>query len=238
MSAARPDAVVVAAYGKILPMQVLEIPPKGSYNIHASLLPELRGAAPINWAIINGLHVTGVTIMKMDEGLDTGDMLLKEEMPINPEDTSGTLGDKLSVIGARMIVKALADLEAGRLVPLRQEHEKATYAPMLKKETGLIDWSRPAVEIERQIRGLDPWPGAYAMFGGKTVRVWKAEVGGAAPEPGGGVIIGAGKEGIAVATADGTLLITELQLEGGRRMSARDYLAGHKVSKGERFTAR
>jgi methionyl-tRNA formyltransferase len=257
-----PDVFVVAAYGQILPKQVLEIPPKGCYNVHASLLPAYRGAAPINWAIIRGERVTGVTIMRMDEGMDTGDMLMKEEEPIFPVDTAGSLTARLARLGADMIVRALDDLERGRLRPVKQDSALASYAPMLKKQTGLIDWARPAAEIERLVRGLDPWPGAYTTLHGEVIKVWKAEVKDNTPtlpsplkgeglnspplrggdkEEGGdmltkpGVIISAGKDGIAVATGEGVLVIKEVQHGGGRRMAAYEYLAGHKIEKGAKL---
>lgn len=234
VAAARPDVIVVAAFGQILPKAVLDIPPKGCINIHASILPGYRGAAPINWAIIRGEQKTGVTIMKMDIGMDTGDMLMVEEEPIRPDDTAGTLTGRLSGLGAEMIVKALAELEAGRLKGIPQDNGKATYAPMLKKEMGLIDWSKPAAEIERLVRGLDPWPGAYTMRGGETLKVWSAAAGaGRNSVP--GEVAGAGREGITVCSGDGALVIKEVQAAGGRRMPVFEYLAGHKVTKGERL---
>ena len=231
-----PDAIVVAAFGQILPKTVLDIPKSGCYNVHASLLPKYRGAAPINWAIINGEESTGVTIMKMDVGMDTGEMLLKEEEPILPDDTAGTLTERLAAMGARLMVKALKELEAGVLHGTPQDSGKATYASMLKKEMGRIDWTRPAVEIERLVRGLNPWPGAYTVVKGETLKIWKAAVKGEDESPAtSGEVIDAGKDGILVACGPGALLIQELQPAGGRRMKASEYLAGHPIRPSERL---
>ena len=230
---ARPDAVVVAAYGQILPTTVLDIPALGCYNVHASLLPGYRGAAPINWCIINGETVTGVTIIRMDPGMDTGDMLLKADEPVLPADTAGSLTKRLSSLGAGLIVRALDNLSG--LSHEEQDNDKATYAPMLKKETGRIDWTRPAVDIERLVRGLDPWPGAYSERGADRIKIWGAK---ALPDETSmmpGTVAGSGRDGITVAAGTGALLVTELQGPGGRRMSARDYLAGHKMKTGEGF---
>ena len=235
VAAAKPDLAVVAAFGQILPKAVLDIPTRGCLNTHASLLPAYRGAAPINWAIINGEERTGVTIMQMDVGMDTGDMLLKAEEPILPDDTAGSLTGRLSKVGAALIVKAIEELEAGRLTPVKQDPDKATYAPLLKKEMGLVDWSRPAPEIERLIRGLDPWPGAYTSRGTDVLKLWKATTSDIKADGEPGSIVDAGREGIFVNTGSGVLVIKELQGPGGRRMSAPEYLAGHKISKGERL---
>ena len=232
IAAARPDVMVVAAFGQILPKSLLDIPPKGCLNVHASVLPKLRGAAPINWAIINGDTNTGVTIMKMDVGMDTGDMLMVETETIAPDDTAGRLTTRLSAVGSRMIVEALASLEAGSLNPVKQDPVEATYAPLLKKETGLIDWSRPAADVDRLVRGLDPWPGAYTKLEGETLKVWRVEVTDADTSGLPGEVVESGKHGIAVVTGAGVARITELQLGGGRRMKAADYLTGHRVEVG------
>ena len=234
---AAPELIVVAAFGQILPKSVLDIPPMGCLNVHASILPKYRGAAPINWAIINGEAVTGVTIMRMDVGMDTGDMLLVAEEPIHPDDTAGSLTGRLSTLGAGLIVKAIEELAAGRLTGTKQDDDKATYAPLLKKDTGRIDWTKQAAGIERLIRGLDPWPGAYTTLGGETLKVWRASVYDAVPfngEP--GDVLETNKNGIKVMTGDGVLVLKELQGQGGRRMAAHEYLAGHRVEKGERLT--
>jgi methionyl-tRNA formyltransferase len=228
-----PDALVVAAFGQILPKALLEIPRLGNFNVHASLLPKYRGAAPINWAIINGEADTGVTIMLMDEGMDTGAMLATAVEPILPEDTADTLTAKLSRVGAELIVKALAEFEAGLLKPVSQDNYQATYAPILKKEMGRIDWAKPAVEIERTVRGLDPWPGAYTSLSGKMLHIWRAAVAPVDNLSPAGMVVSAGKDGIVVATGEGALVIEELQPEGGRRMKTSEYLAGHKIAPGE-----
>ena len=236
ISGARPDAIVVAAFGQILPKSVLDIPQKGCFNVHASLLPRYRGAAPINWAIINGDGVTGITIMRMDEGLDTGDMLLMEEEPILPTDTAGTLGARLSAIGARMAVAVLSMLAAGTVKGVKQDGALSTYAPMLKKDMGLIDWTRPAEYIERIVRGLDPWPGAFTVMRGGTLKVWGVAVASAHGSPGRpGEVISAGAEGIVVSAGDGAVALREIQPAGKRRMAAREFLAGHAVAAGERI---
>lgn len=233
---AGPDALVVAAFGQILPKALLDIPRLGNFNVHASLLPKYRGAAPINWAIVNGEADTGITIMLMDEGMDTGGMLTAVKEPILPEDTAQTLTAKLSRIGAELIVKALAEFETGRLKPVSQDNSQATYAPILKKELGKIDWTKPAREIERTVRGLDPWPGAFTYLTGKMLHIWKAKTAPSRllepPSPA-GEVISADKNGIIVATGEGALIIEELQPEGGRRMKASEYLAGHKIATGE-----
>ncbi len=253
-----PDALVVAAFGQILPKAILDIPRLGCFNIHASLLPAYRGAAPINRAIINGDERTGITIMLMDEGMDTGAILMAGEEPILPDDTAGTLTERLSRIGAGLIVKTLEEFGAGRLKPVPQDDTRATCAPILKKETGKIDWTKTARGIERMVRGLDPWPGAYTYRAGKMLRIWKAGVSpsprpspikgegetslpsphsgrGWRTTPGEGEIISADKGGIVVAAGEGAVVIHELQPEGGRRMKASEYLAGHKISPGERL---
>ncbi len=233
---ARPDAIVVAAFGQILPKDVLDIPPMGCFNVHASILPKYRGAAPVNWAIIRGEPVTGVTIMRMDEGMDTGAMLLVEEEPIRPDDTAGALTERLAVLGAGMIVRALELAGNNALVPVAQDGSQATYAPMLKKDNGRVDWNLAAAEIERLVRGLDPWPGAFTRTGGETLRIWGAKIDDSGMFSGApGEVVDVNKNGIKVMTAQGVLVITELQGQGGRRMAAGDYLAGHRIEKGERL---
>jgi methionyl-tRNA formyltransferase len=235
VAAIKPDLAVVAAFGQILPKAVLDIPTRGCLNTHASLLPAYRGAAPINWAIINGEVKTGVTIMQMDVGMDTGDMLLKAEEPILPDDTAGALTERLSKVGAALIVKAIEELEAGRLTPVKQDQALATSAPLLKKEMGLVDWNKPAPDIERLMRGLDPWPGAYTSRGGDILKLWKAGVAGMDADGEPGSVVDSNRDGIFVNTGCGVLVIKELQGTGGRRMTAQEYLAGHKITKGERL---
>ncbi len=179
-----PDVIVVAAYGQILPREILTLPKYGCINIHASLLPAYRGAAPINWAIIRGETETGITIMQMDEGMDTGAILLQESIPIDPEDTAGTLTEKLSQLGAKMITTALPLIDSGKLTPTAQDSSKATLAPLLKKEDGLIDWERSAQEIHNRVRGMSPWPGAYTFLDGKIVKILETAVADGSAEPG------------------------------------------------------
>ncbi|NPA48541.1 MAG: methionyl-tRNA formyltransferase [Thermodesulfobacteria bacterium] len=232
-----PDAIVVAAYGKILPKEILELPPLGCINVHASLLPKFRGAAPINWAIIAGEKETGVTIMQMDEGMDTGDILLMEKIPIAPDETAGTLHDKLSQLGAKLIVKALKDLKEGRLKPRKQPEEGVSYAPMLRKEDGLLDFSRPAEELANLIRGLDPWPTAYAYFRGKLIKFFKPEVS-EEKEGSPGEILGLEDGALLVGTGKGVLKVREVQLEGKKKISAEEFFRGYRPGVGEKFTSR
>ncbi len=174
LSALKPDAIIVVGYGRIIPQWMLDLPPLGNINLHASLLPKYRGAAPIQWAIARGETVTGVTTIKLDAGLDTGDILLQQETPIAPDDTAETLAPKLAAIGADLTVETLRGLQKGTLHPRKQDHTQATLAPILKKEDGLVDFSRPATEILNRMRGFQPWPGAYSKFRGKNLQIWKA----------------------------------------------------------------
>lgn len=243
----RPEVMVVVAFGQILTKEVLEIPEKGCINVHASLLPMYRGAAPIQQVILDGQTETGVTTMFMDEGLDTGDMLLKTVVPIAPDETGGSLTEKLSAAGAPLLIETLRQLEAGTLVRTPQIGETC-YAGLLKKSMGRINWNRPARELERLIRGMDPWPSAYTSRNGKTLKIWAAgveentsgqektggtEAAGSRPEP--GEIVRAGKEGISVTTGDGILVIRQLQPEGKKRMAADAYLRGYPVKPGDRL---
>jgi methionyl-tRNA formyltransferase len=227
----KPDLIAVAAFGRILPPAILSMPPRGCVNVHGSLLPKFRGAGPIQWAIIMGEAETGITTMLMDEGMDTGAMLLQERVPILPEDTAGSLSTRLAEVGGRLLVQTIERLKAGILAPTPQDHSQASLAPLLKKEDGLIDWTRPAVEIERRIRGLSPWPGAFTFAGGERWTMWRAAVTDAGSGPP-GRILSAAKEGIAVATGQGAILITDLQPANSRRMTAAQYLAGHHVAPG------
>lgn len=236
--AERPDLIVVVAYGQILPQAILDIPRLFCVNVHASLLPRYRGAAPINWAVARGETVTGVTIMRMDAGMDTGPMLLSREVRIGEEDTAGTLFDLLSRVGAEALSEALDRLRAGSLPEIPQEEARATYAPLLTKEHGAIDWGNSAREIRNLVRGMTPWPSAAAVHRGKTLKILAATVGstrtGGAASP--GEVLSVGKEGIEVACGEGTLLLTRLQPEGGKEMSAWDYAQGRRVGKGERLS--
>ena len=230
-----PDAVVVFAFGQILPQAFLDIPRYGCINIHASLLPMYRGAAPIQWVIIDGQKETGVTMMQMDAGLDTGDMLKKLIVPIAEDETGGSLHDKLMVAGAPLLLETLEEIQAGTVVAEKQTGETC-YAAMLDKALGNVDWTISAVCIERLIRGLNPWPSAYTRWNGKTMKLWKAAV---LPQTGDvaapGTIVSL-DGGICVQTGDGILQITELQLEGKKRMEAAAFLRGAHVAVGEVLT--
>ena len=228
-----PEYIVVVAYGKIVPVEILRIPEKGCINVHASLLPEYRGASPIQWAIVEGRTYTGVTTMVMAETLDTGDILLQERLSIEREDTAGGLGIKLSEIGVRLLARTLDGLERGEIVPRPQDHAKATYAPLLKKEDGLIDWGAASGDIVNKIRGFDPWPGAYTFYKGGRWGVWRAEVLERRDlSHSTGEIIRVQPDGIVVATGDGVLKVTEIQAEGKKKMPDAEYLRGHKVEGG------
>lgn len=229
------DVYVVAAFGQILSQEILDIPRLGSLCIHASLLPKYRGASPIQHVIIDGEEKTGVTIMQMDAGIDTGDMLYKKEVPIDSEDDYETLSDKLTVLGGEAIIEALPLLTEGKLTPQKQNDEESCYAAMIRKEMGRIDFTRSALEIDRLIRGLTPWPSAYTGYKGKQLKIWKAvplpeePAGGHAP----GELLSVEKDAVTVATGDGALKILELQLEGKKRMTAHDFLLGVKLQPGE-----
>jgi methionyl-tRNA formyltransferase len=225
-----PDLICVVAYGKILPKNILDLPPHGCINVHASLLPKYRGAAPINWAIIRGERVTGITTMKMDEGMDTGDMLLKKDMPIDDEDTGETLSGKLSEMGAEVLIETIRLLKEGRLNPIPQDHSQATYAPMLKKEDGNIDWKKPAEEIRNLIRGALPWPGAYTKLEGKLLKIYRARATKDSGRP--GEVIRSNSEILRVATGTGALDILEIQIEGGKRLQTEAFLRGRRIKEG------
>ena len=226
------DIMVVIAFGQILPKEILEMTPYGCVNVHASLLPKYRGAAPIQWAVINGEKVTGVTTMQMDEGLDTGDMLLKEEVILDEEETGGSLHDKLAEAGARLCVRTLKALEDGSAVREKQGESPTEYARMLTKELGSIDWTQDALSIERLVRGLNPWPSAYTDWNGKVMKIWEAKVmegeTGKAP----GTIVKIEKDGFLVQAGAGLLKILELQIPGKKRMKADAFLRGYQVEEG------
>lgn len=228
----KPDVIIVIAFGQIIPKSILEIPKYGCINIHASLLPKYRGAAPIQWAVINGEEKTGLTTMYMEEGLDTGDMLLKEEVDISPEETGGSLHDKLAQLGGKLILKTLEQLEKGTLNPIKQDDSLSNYACMLDKKMGYIDFSKSAEEIERLIRGLNPWPSAYTFLDGKTLKIWKADV--LKDERDGeiGEIVEVNKEEVLIKTGMGTLALKEVQLEGKKRMETKAFLRGYEVHAG------
>jgi len=227
-----PEVIVVVAFGRILPPDVLRLPALGCINVHASLLPKYRGAAPIHWAVMNGEEETGITIMYMDEGLDTGDIILQQAMPIGKDENAGSVHDRLAVSGARLLLEALELIEKGR-APRIPQSGNATYAPVLKSEDELIRWDRPAISIYNQIRGMNPWPGAHTLFGGKTLKIWDSALAGEAEAefiP--GLVVGGSGDGIVVATGSGLLKITELQLQGAKRLKAADFLRGTEVPHG------
>lgn len=227
-----PDCIAVTAFGQILSEPILEMPKYGCINVHGSLLPKYRGAAPMQWAIINGETVTGITTMFMAKGLDSGDMLLKEEVPITPQDTFATIHDKMAAVGANLLIETLKGLEAGTLQRIPQDHEAATYAPMITKETGHIDWNQPAQEIIHLIRGLDPVPGAYTIYENETLKIFDAELTEIGAEAPCGSIVAVTKKGFVVRCGEGSLLILQVQAKGGKRMSADAYLRGHEIKEG------
>ena len=233
----KPDLIAVTAYGRILHGPILALPPMGCVNVHGSLLPKYRGAAPVQWAVINGETETGITTMMMDEGMDTGAMLLQEPLPIFPEDTSGTLAPRLAELGGRLLVETIARLKAGTITPQPQNHALATLAPPLKKEDGVIDWMTSAISIANRVRGLSPWPGAYTYFGGERWMVWSATASPARAGAVPGTIIDVTKQTIHVATREGVLALREIQPANSKRLTVMQYLAGHRVSAGQRFDA-
>ena len=236
------DVFVVAAFGQILPKAILDMPPLGCVNVHASLLPKYRGAAPIQWAVINGDKVSGVTTMQMGVGLDDGDMLLKEEVELAEDETGGSLFDRLAIVGGKLCVETIEGLKAGTVKAVPQNEDEATHVGMIKKSMGEMDFEKSAVELERLIRGLNPWPSAFTKLNGKTLKVWKAAVSSyedMANETGisvsdiegsnPGEVIWTGKDSIAVKCNGDILLMQEVQLEGKKRMTVADYLRGHGI---------
>jgi methionyl-tRNA formyltransferase len=235
LSSLAPDAVIVVGYGRIIPQWMIDLPLLGNLNVHASLLPKYRGAAPIQWAIASGESITGVTTMRIDAGLDTGDIFLQEEIPIVADDTAETLAPRLANVGATLMIETLHGLQAGTLTGRSQDHSKATLAPVLKKEDGLIDFQRTAVETWNRLRGFQPWPGAYTTFRGKQLQIHAAKplpslstlMPGEVMVENDSFIVGCGNKS--------ALEVTELQLEGKKRMSARDFLHGYRLTPGERL---
>lgn len=230
-----PELIVVAAFGQILPKELLDMPPYGCINVHASLLPKYRGAAPIQWAILNGDAVTGVTIMRMDVGLDTGDMIAKAKIEISPQDTGGTLFDRLAQTGARLCVETIPSIVDGTAVYTPQDEQAATKVGQISKKDGLIDFARSAHMIECQIRGLNPWPSAYTHLAGKTLKIWSAQVSDAHTDAEPGTVISVEKDRFGVQTGEGVLICLEVQLEGKKRMSAADFLRGNALECGSRL---
>ncbi|MFO7838854.1 MAG: methionyl-tRNA formyltransferase [Desulfosalsimonadaceae bacterium] len=235
IAAKKPDILVVVAFGRILPEKILEIPPYGAINVHASLLPKYRGPAPIHWAIINGETETGITTMLMDAGLDTGEILLTEKTQIAPHDTAGTLHDRLAGMGGDVLRRTIKAMQEGKLRPVPQNHAEASHAPLLKKSDGRIDWCRPAAVIERKVRGMNPWPLAHTFYRDKRLNIFKAEIRPAEPGvPPGTVMAGFSGE-LRVATGEEALSILELQGASGKRLPIRDFLSGTPVAEGERL---
>lgn len=227
-----PDVIAVTAFGRILPLVILSLPPQGCINVHGSLLPKYRGAGPVQWAIIRGERETGITTMFMAEGMDTGDMLLRETVDIRPDDTAGTLAPRLAEVGGRLLVETLRRLKAGRLTPERQDDAQATMAPLLKKEDGVIDWTLPAGDIANRVRGLSPWPGAYTFLNGERWTLWRVQASGESAGAAPGTVIKVAKDRIDVATGQGTICIMEIQPSNSRRMTVAQYVAGHRVAEG------
>jgi methionyl-tRNA formyltransferase len=229
----KPDLIAVAAFGRILTPTILSLPPRGCINVHGSLLPKYRGAGPIQWAIINGETETGITTMVMDEGMDTGAMLLQEAIPIAPDDTADTLSPRLAELGGKLLVETIARLKAGTLSPRPQDASQVTFAPLLKKEDGAIDWALPARILANRVRGLSPWPGAYTtVTGGDRWAIWRARaIPGSVTKPP-GTIIAVTTDAIHVATGEGVLAVTELQPTNSRRMAVSQYLPGHPTAVG------
>lgn len=235
LRALAPDLIVVVAYGQILPKSVLDIPQYGCINVHASLLPRYRGAAPINQAIIDGETATGVTTMFMDVGLDTGDMLVTRTTPIGPDETAGELHDRLAALGREAMLETLARLCAGTLERRPQDDALSCYAPLLKKEQGRIDWRRPAHDLHNLVRGLDPWPGAYTLLDGEPLKLARTRAADEAHAAEAGTILGADSLGVRVACGSGVLTVGELQLPGRKRLPAAEFLRGHPLAPGTRL---
>ena len=227
----KPEMIVVAAYGRILPVEILELPPLGCVNVHSSLLPKYRGAAPINWAILNGEAVTGVTIMHMVPALDAGDIIAQASTPIGADETAPTLTARLAELGAELLVSTVEAIGAGTAARTPQDEADSTYAPMLSRELSPMDWSKPARTLHDQVRGLLPWPAAVAEFGGIRCKVFSTDIPLQTTDAAPGTILEAGKRGIDIACGGGTVLhIDELQADGGKRMKAADYLRGHPLN--------
>ena len=228
--AMEPDVIVVVAFGQIIPKEILDMAPHGCINVHASLLPAYRGAAPIQWAVLNGEKETGVTIMRMDEGLDTGDVIAKVIVPLDEKETSESLFDKLSAAGAKLLAETLPSIGDGTAVYEKQPEESPTaYAGMIKKQMGLIDWNRSAVEIERWVRGMNSWPSAYTKLDGKTLKIWSSHIEDEKQTGEAGKVLRADKTGMYVQTGCGVLCIEELQLEGKKRMTVDAFLRGYTM---------
>jgi methionyl-tRNA formyltransferase len=237
LAAWKPDLIAVTAFGRILHAPILNLPPMGCVNVHGSLLPKYRGAAPVQWAVINGETETGITTMLMDEGMDTGAMLLQERIPILPEDTSGTVAPRLAELGGRLLVETIRRLKAGTITPRAQDHTQATMAPLLKKEDGVVDWTGSAQSIANRIRGLSPWPGAYTFHGQERWNIWRALAVQESVQSQPGTILSGAKQSLKVATGSGVLEILDIQTANSKRMSVGQFLAGHRIDPGAQLGA-
>jgi methionyl-tRNA formyltransferase len=237
LAAYKPDLMVVVAYGRILPPQLLELAHLGCINVHGSLLPRHRGAAPIQWAIIEGDEEVGVTVMQMDDGMDTGDILLPAKAQLEKDETAGSLFEKLSKLGAATLIEALDLLRQDKLTATSQDHSKATKAPPLKKEDGLLDWKKPARELQCRIRGLDPWPSSYSFLDGKRFRFFRPEIIYKQSNEPPGTLLAADNLGLVIATGENSLLIKEIQPDGKKRMEVSAFLCGHPLQSGMRFSS-
>ena len=228
LKALAPDLCVTAAFGQILSQEILDIPRIGTVNVHASILPRHRGSAPINWAILQGDEVVGVTTMMTDKGIDTGDMLLKAETPYIKGETAGELTIRMAELGAQLLIDTLKKLEAGTLERIPQDHENMTYDPMLTKEMGIIDWTHSAADIVNRIHGLNPWPGCSTAIEGGRLKLLRAEVAKGKGQPG-EIIVADPKQGLVIAAGEGAVSVTQLQAPGGKPMNSKDYLRGHPM---------
>ncbi len=229
----QPDLCVTAAFGQLLSQEILDIPRLGTINVHSSLLPRHRGSAPINWSIIKGDEITGVTTMFTDKGMDTGDILLMKETPIGEKETAGELSDRLAVMGAELLIETIRALENGTLQRIPQDHDAATYEPKMDKELGRIDWTKHAREIDWLVRGTTPWPGAFTTLGDQTIKVFELDVKDGAPSGQPGQIIAAdAKQGFVVSCGDHDVELKQIQMPGAKRMNAKDYLRGHTMDTG------
>ncbi|OEU47469.1 MAG: methionyl-tRNA formyltransferase [Desulfobulbaceae bacterium S3730MH12] len=232
----QPDLIVVTAYGRILPPSLLDLTPMGCINVHGSLLPLHRGAAPIQWSVIKGDKEVGVTIIRMDEGMDTGDMLLQANITSAPDETAGTLFDKMAQLGSETLLRAIKGLKDGTIAAAQQDHDQATAAPMLKKSDGLIDWSKNGEDLECLIRGLDPWPSAFCIYKGKRLRLFRPEVVYKESDAQPGILLQADKRGLLIACGENSLLIKEVQPEGKKRMAVEAFLCGCSLERGALLT--
>ena len=230
LRALKPDLCVTAAFGQLLSQEILDIPRLGTINVHSSLLPKHRGSAPINWSVIMGDQVTGVTTMFTDKGMDTGDILLMRETPIGEKETAGELSDRLAVMGAQLLIETIRELENGTLKRIPQDHDAATYEPKMDKELGRIDWTKPAQQIDWLVRGVTPWPGAFTTLGEQTIKVFELSVheGGASGKPG-EIVAADAKNGLIVSCGDHDVELLQIQMPGAKRMNAKDYLRGHTM---------